>query len=104
MSRYDDVESYFVLSHSYDMYGDVDVVDNGDTVKNTKKTNYRLTALPLPKINEANRYMAKVTDNFTLISQNIYKDDLKWWVICDANPQIRHPLDLKTADIIYLPS
>lgn len=103
-SRYRDAEEVIVLSHDYDALGEVVLRDDDSDVPatNTRSTSYRLTTLPLPKPPE-DTYMVKVTDDYTVLSKSIFDDPLKWWVIADANPHIRHPLDLKTADIIYLP-
>lgn len=103
-SRYRDVDTLLVSSHDYDDVGNIiiDPVTNRPTVNYPRETSYRLTTLPLPDP-PVNQYMVKVTDNYTLLAKTVYNDAQKWWVLADANPHIRHPLDLKAADIIFLP-
>jgi hypothetical protein len=48
--------------------------------------------------------MAKVTDSFPLMSKRLFNDSEQWWVLAEANPQVRHPLDLKAADVLFIPT
>ena len=64
---------------------------------------YLLTTLPLPESPQI-QIMARETDNITLLAHDSLRDPTKWWVVADANPQIRHPLDLKTGDVVLLPT
>ena len=103
-SRYRDAEEIIVLSHDYDVVNKTVMRDDGSDVPvtNTRNTSYRLTTLPLPDP-PPNTHMVSVVEDYTTLAKSVYDDPQKWWVIADANPQIRHPLDLKTADIVYLP-
>jgi hypothetical protein len=101
-SRYIDAGSEFVSSHLYDAAG---VRENRDGKPGiaVQKALYRLQVLPLPESPDET-YMAKVTDTFPLLAKRLFNDPEKWWVVAEANPQIRHPLDLEAADILYIPS
>lgn len=103
-SRYQQGEVLFVPSHTYDSQGNVEnVVGTATPNVVSKETSYRLTTLPLPDP-PSTTYMVKVTDNITLLAKTQFNDPQKWWVLADANPHIRHPLDLKATDVIYLPT
>jgi hypothetical protein len=47
--------------------------------------------------------MVKETDNIQLLAFKALQDPTRWWVIANANPHIRYPLDLKAGDMIHLP-
>jgi hypothetical protein len=118
-SRYADAAHENALTHLYDALGTpetVTVTDQaiplagstttlplvGDTLTEiSRDTTYLLTTVPgstLPR-----SYMAKMTDNMQLLAYQSLQDPTRWWVIADANPQLRYPFDLTTGDVIHLP-
>jgi hypothetical protein len=102
-SRYRDAESLIVQSHSYDILGKTEIDPNTESpVRNIRSTLYRLTTLPLPDPPDY-QHQVKVTDDMPKLAHQYMGDPQKWWVLADANPHIRHPLDLKTPDIIWIP-
>lgn len=102
-SRYRDADTQMAPAHDYDSMGRVVISEDTETPKiNTRATLYRLTTLPLPDPPE-DTYQVDVTDNFPIVANEVLGDQQKWWLVAEANPQIRHPLDLKTADVIYIP-
>lgn len=103
-SRYASADSIFVSGHLYDEGGVVTPrEDSTEAAVRTRETLYRLQVLPLPEPPDTT-YMAKVTDSFPLLAKRLLNDSEQWWVLAEANPQVRHPLDLKTADVLYIPS
>ena len=103
-SRYAQAVKRSSPTHRYEADGSVTVEDGtGEPLVDYRETSYLLTVLPLPDPPEI-QYMLKETDNVNLLAHLVLKDPEKWWVVADANPQIRHPLDMKTGDIIYLPT
>lgn len=104
-ARYAPERTYYTSSHSYDEAGEVQLRDDDaeDAKVHTRAAVYRFTGYPLPDP-PINTTMAKVTDRLHLMAKALYNDPGKWWVIADANPQIRHPLDLKAGDVVHLPT
>lgn len=104
-SRYAEAEMLVSPSHTYDADGrPVDDSEHDLASVEWRQTLYMLTALPLPAPPDY-QYQAKVTDDFPLLAHTtLGKDATKWWVVADANPHIRYPLDLKMGDIVYLPA
>jgi len=102
-SRYATADSKFVVCHSYDATGavDMDTSTNAPMVS-ARSCLYRLTTLPLPDP-PVTKIRAKVTDKFHLLAKRHYNDPLKWWVLADANSHIRYPLDMATNDLVYIP-
>jgi hypothetical protein len=102
-SRYIQAAHESADAHTYDDLGNIEF-DSVDTyLKNVvrKDTTYLITTklgTPPPT-----QYMVKETDNIQLLSYLVQRDPHKWWVIADANPQIRHPFDMKMGDMIHLP-
>lgn len=102
-SRYREADSQIVLSHSYDETGVREMNSETDSPVATARTAlYRLTTLPLPTPPE-DTHQVSVVESFPTVAKSLFDDQQRWWVVADANPHIRHPLDLKTADVIYLP-
>lgn len=102
-SRYVHAAHESAPSHTYDSNGMIEADPNNTNVSNTlnRDTTYLLTTAqttPPPR-----QYMVKETDNIQLLSFIALQDPTKWWVIANANPHIRYPLDLKTGDMIHLP-
>lgn len=102
-SRYRDADELLVPSHDYDAIGNVEVrSDTKEPYVVQRRAKYLLTTLPLPEP-PTEQYMMKETDSYAVLAKSIFDDSQKWWVIAEANPHIRHPLDAKMGDVIYLP-
>lgn len=102
-SRYVDADRLFVSTHLYDEAGVREDDDSGRPKTESRVALYRLPVLPAPEPPEQT-YMAKVTDNFPLLAKQLFNDSEKWWVVAEANPHVRHPLDLRAGDVLYLPT
>jgi hypothetical protein len=102
-SRYTSADYVYASSHRYDAAGVLVAGDNDGPSLKTRQALYRLQVLPLPEP-PSNTYMAKVTDSFPLMSKRLFNDSEQWWVLAEANPQVRHPLDLKAADVLLIPT
>ena len=101
-SRYSSADSLFVASHSYTELGVLDIDStSGSAVVNSRQALYRSPTLPVDPIPTSTR--ANVTSFMHLYAQDRFGDAEKWWIIADANPQIRYPLDLKINSLVYLP-
>lgn len=102
-SRYVQAAHESAAGHTYDEYGMIEADPNNLASPNVlnRETTYMLTTAqssPPPK-----QYMVKETDNIQLLSFFAMQDPTKWWIIANANPHIRYPLDLKMGDMIHLP-
>jgi hypothetical protein len=102
-SRYVNASHESAITHTYDPSGITEASPSDVTVPNelNKETTYMLTtaqSTPPPK-----QYMVKETDNIQLLAFKALQDPTRWWVIANANPHIRYPLDLKAGDMIHLP-
>ena len=102
-SRYGDADRFSVRTHTYESDGILtEDPDTKEPYVEYRDTLYRYTALPLPDPPET-QYMVKQDADISLIAHVALKDPQKWWVVADANPQIRHPFDYSVGDVIYLP-
>jgi hypothetical protein len=102
-SRYIDAAHETATAHTYDDLGRVEYNADDTLVTNdvSRDTTYLLTtgfASPPPK-----QYMVKETDNIQLLAYRSQRDPTRWWVLANANPQIRHPFDFSMGDMIHLP-
>jgi hypothetical protein len=100
-SRYVDAAYEFADTHTYGTLGTTEVNENGNLNINTRETSYLLTtrySSPPPR-----RYMVKDTDNIQYLAYKTLQDPTRWWIIANANPQIRNPFDLTMGDLIYIP-
>ena len=102
-SRYVNAAHESAAAHTYDAFGMIEADPSNTSVANTlnRDTTYLLTTsqtTPPPK-----QYMVKETDNVQLLAFIALDDPTRWWVIANANPHIRYPLDLKAGDMIHLP-
>lgn len=102
-SRYVDADTRFVVCHTYDEGGKAEVTDEGAKKVEARAAVYRLPVPPYPDPPDTT-YMANVTDTFPLLGKRLFNDSERWWVLAEANPQVRHPLDLKAADVLYIPT
>lgn len=107
-SRYTRAQKLSSPTHKYESDGELtyDVDENSKTTDHIsieyRDTTYLLTTLPLPDPPDV-QYMVKDGADVALIAHMALKDPQKWWIVADANPQIRHPLDYKAGDVIYIP-
>jgi len=103
-SRYAEGNTDFAKAHLYDSerYPVTDE-ETGELAVRSHTTVYLLTTLPLPAPPKV-QIMVRETDSLPLLAHEALNDPTKWWVLADANPQVRHPFDLKTSDVIYLPT
>jgi hypothetical protein len=102
-SRYSSSDEIFVPAHRYTDVGEAEVDTKSDSaVVHTDRAIYRLVTLPLPDPPPAST-RAKVTSYMHLYAQDRYGDAEKWWLIADANPQIRYPLDIRVGQRVFLP-
>lgn len=101
-SRYIDAAHEFADTHTYDEAGGVEAdEDTALTIVLSRDTTYLIPTqygTPPPK-----QYMAKMTDNIQLLSYRVQQDPTQWWILANANPHIRHPMDLKMGDLLHLP-
>lgn len=108
-SRYARAQTVSSPSHVYDANGKNRYAEDeqGNTLDTYSlsyaDTLYLLTTLPLPDPPEA-QIMVRDGDDMALLAYKALKDPRKWWIVADANPQVRHPLDLKPTDVVYLPT
>lgn len=107
-SRYAYAASLQSPAHRYDARGktikdkDLDNKEVDSDKVEYHETYYLMTTLPLPEPPDT-QIMFRETDDITTLAHKALKDPQKWWVIAEANPQIRHPLDYKMGDIVFLP-
>ncbi len=102
-SRYMDAAHEIAVTHTYDDLSRVEYNSDNTSVFNdvSRDTTYLLTtgfSISPPK-----QYMVKETDNIQFLSYKSQRDPTRWWVLANANPQIRHPFDLSMGDMIHLP-
>lgn len=102
-SRYQEAERLFALAHTYDEAGAVEVDENGVQILASRDTTYMLATLPLPDPPDAD-HVLKVTDTFDTLATDTLGGADRWWLIADANPQIRYPLDWTPGQVINMPS
>jgi nucleoid-associated protein YgaU len=100
-SRYVNADRQFVTSHAYTAQGKTDLTQDGKVAVHSRDTLYLLTTGfgEFPKEARLSQY----GDTFTSIAEEGLQDPTLWWVVADANPQIRHPFDLKPGDPIRIP-
>lgn len=49
-------------------------------------------------------YQVKAGDRLDLLAQKFYRSPRKWWLICDANPDLLAPDDLlRPGRLLYIP-
>lgn len=102
-SRYVDAAHEFADAHTYDELTRLEYNADYPTVPNSvsRDTTYLLTtaySTPPPK-----QYMVKETDNIQLLAYRSQRDPTRWWVLANANPHVRYPMDLTMGDMIHLP-
>ena len=50
------------------------------------------------------QYTVKAGDRLDLLAQQFYRSPRKWWLICDANPDLMYPDDLlKPGQVLTIP-
>lgn len=51
------------------------------------------------------QYTVKSGDRLDLLAQKFYRSPRKWWLICDANPDLNYPDDLlKPGTVLRIPA
>ena len=51
------------------------------------------------------QYTVKEGDRLDLLAQKFYRSPRKWWLICDANPDLMYPDDLlKPGQVLVIPA
>ncbi len=51
------------------------------------------------------QYTVKAGDRLDLLAQQFYRSPRKWWLICDANPDLMYPDDLlKPGQVLTIPA
>lgn len=102
-SRYQEAAREFAACHTYSAERAPDInTTTGKPLETVREASYLLTVLPFPDPPET-QYMVKESDNIQSLAAQFLNDARKWWKIADINPQVRYPLDLKMADVIYIP-
>lgn len=100
-SRYAQSVHEFARTHLYDESGQPEKDSDGKVTLVNRDTTY---LLPTAQVSTPPRqYMARMTDNVQLLAYKAFQDPHRWWIIADANPHIRYPLDLTMGDLIHIP-
>lgn len=101
-SRYVDAERIFVSAPLYDKYGHPVMANRYSRQFENRETSYLVTiyfGATLPQQN----YLAKEDDDISVLAYRHLQDPRRWWIVADANPQIRHPFDLMMGDPMSIP-
>lgn len=106
-SRYIDAAHEFSSAHSYDEAGQPRVYtdpgsNKGDVRIENRDTVYRITT-SVDEVVQPRTYAFKSTDNIQFLAYKALQDPGKWWVVAEANPQVRHPFDFRMGDRMYIP-
>lgn len=102
-SRYIDAERIFVSAPLYDQYGHAVMSDRYSRRFENRETSYLMTIYFGTNSLPPQNYMAREDDNMQMLAFRALQDPRFWWVIADANPQIRHPFDLMMGDPMFVP-
>ena len=102
-SRYKEADQETVNYHGYTETGSVDLSTDKNPILYAAVTTYLLTVPPLPDP-PTDTYMVRATEHMSFIAHMFYGDSKRWWVIADANPQVRYPLDLAPGSFIGRPT
>lgn len=100
-SRYAASAHEFTVTHLYDESGVPEKDDENQVLTSSRDTTYLLPTAQLS--NPPRQYMVKVTDNIQLLAYRALQDPTQWWLLADANPHIRYPMDLAMGDLIHIP-
>jgi len=101
-SRYVNADDMFVTSHAYTAQGRPDVNQDGTVAVHSRDTLYLLTTAQGVLPNNVKR--AGWGEDMSDLANEALQDPTKWWVVADANPEIRYPLDLAPSDLVRMPS
>ena len=67
------------------------------TVQDTRGRNVSVKRTrPTLNLTGSFQYTVKSGDRLDLLAQQFYRSPRKWWLICDANPDLMYPDDLLT--------
>lgn len=102
-SRYKEADQQTVNYHGYTETGAVDLSSDSNAISYAAVTTYLLTVPPLPAP-PTDLYMVRATEHIGFIAHRFFGDSKRWWVIADANPQIRYPLDIPPGTFIGRPT
>jgi len=102
-SRYVNADSQFAQSHSYNTIGHVEVDLNAKVVVHNRDTLYLLTTDISPNLPPTLKIVYS-QDNIGNLAYLALQDPTKWWVVADANPEQRYPMDLAIGSTIRMPS
>ena len=62
-------------------------------------------ARPTPDLSGSFQYTVKEGDRPDLLSNRFYQTPRKWWLICDANPDVMYPDELLTPGrVLFIPA
>lgn len=105
-SRYEQADHQFTLAHSYNEWGYP--VLEGDSINPKVKLVSRETLFLLRTAPESpaplQEYYAKETEGFQFLAYKFMADARRWWELCEVNPGVWYPLDLKPGDYLRIPS
>lgn len=61
-------------------------------------------ARPTPRLGGSFVYQVKAGDRLDLLAHKFYRNPRKWWLICDANPELVAPSDgLRPGQLLVIP-
>jgi len=102
-SRYVDADELFTTSHSYNTIGHVDVDLHAKVIVHNRDTLYLLVTDISPNLPPTLKIVYS-QDYIGNLAYEALQDPTQWWVVADANPEQRYPLDLKIGSTIRMPS
>lgn len=102
-SRYANADQQFAYSHSYNSIGHPEVDLNNHVVIHNRETAYLLVTDISPNLPPALKIVYS-QDNIANLAYEALQDPTKWWVVADANPEQRYPMDLITGSTVRMPS
>ena len=61
-------------------------------------------ARPTPRLDGSFVYQVKAGDRLDLLAHRFYRNPRKWWLICDANPELLSPIEgLRPGQLLVIP-
>lgn len=102
-SRYSGEPIETMPSHTYDARGKANT-ENDEVVTVWRAARFRTVTFDDSQSTELPEILASGLDTFHLLAGRHLDDQRNWWILADANPQIRYPLDLKRGDAVRIPS
>ena len=74
-----------------------DIVINNDNNRQIKAKTIRL----IDKVEGVFEHLIDENDRLDLLAKKYYDQPIKWWRICDANPEFKSPLDLLGQGVLH---